>query len=591
MASVTEPLDILKCLRDAHVLQEADTGLLGELSREFVAHDPAISTGEKRAHEYPYLPTLHRLSTLSGHPHFKGLAAVCMHLVEHGADAQESAGWLWQVFEYRRSYFRRFIQLGADANAVYMEQTALHRAATQGWAEESRLLIAAGADVEQAGKDAASPFYRAAFCGHAEVCSLLLQSGARPHLWTPLHSAALLGDAAQVRQLLAAGAAADAEDADACTPLHYAAGQGHAEIVRALLAAGADTHGRHHFTPLYLAVRGGWHEVCLTLLDAGADTEGRHPETPLLLAARKLHAAHCENKHAMQKTAYTEICSTLIHRGANARAADIIGLTPLHWIARSCDVAVAKLFIESGGAALNARDCMGDTPLHLAADNKNKPLYDYLVSLGADEESRNAQGLTPRDVWEGIPPDARSSFLGRLRADFVLEEKEKFPEHALLAREFAQHFELYLAGRETIRDFPYIAHLLRIGNKGLRWIKASFVQELIDWGADVNMPILPEQNAPLHEVFLGDDTQICRALLAAGADANARNLAGQTPLHLAALSESPEVYALLVSAGADELARDGEGNTPRDSAQARPEPDAPYPPRAAALYTWEEEEK
>ena len=71
---------------------------------------------------------------------------------------------------------------------------------------------------------------------------------------------------------------------------------------------------------------------------------------------------------------------------------------------------------------------------------------------------------------------------------------------------------------------------------------------------------------PLHEA--ADYNQqnppaAVAALLAAGADVNARNRSGLTPLHLAASSnENPAVIGLLLEAGANLEARDDEGRTP-----------------------------
>ena len=57
---------------------------------------------------------------------------------------------------------------------------------------------------------------------------------------TPLHAAARTGREAVVRLLLQAGAAVDQARDDGWTPLYVAAQNGHEVVVRQLLAAGAD---------------------------------------------------------------------------------------------------------------------------------------------------------------------------------------------------------------------------------------------------------------------------------------------------------------------------------------------------------------
>jgi len=92
-----------------------------------------------------------------------------------------------------------------------------------------------------------------------------------------LHVAALRGDVAQIRLLLARGADVDSRDAARRTPLHVAALAGNAEAIQELLRHGAAvnalaTRGR---TPLYLAAAAGRSAVVELLLQFGADPQIR----------------------------------------------------------------------------------------------------------------------------------------------------------------------------------------------------------------------------------------------------------------------------------------------------------------------------
>jgi len=85
---------------------------------------------------------------------------------------------------------------------------------------------------------------------------------------------------------------ADARQRDAyeATPLIYAAWYGHAECVSSLLEAGANKEARTSaavggFTPLLAAARADWPECCRLLVSAGADATARGEDGKVRSAA------------------------------------------------------------------------------------------------------------------------------------------------------------------------------------------------------------------------------------------------------------------------------------------------------------------
>ena len=108
---------------------------------------------------------------------------------------------------------------------------------------------------------------------------------------TPVADAAMRGDVAAVRSLLAEGADVNAAQGDGMTALHWAAERGSAELAEMLLYAGAVIEPVTRiggYTPLHIAARTGSDAVALMLLDAGADAAAPAPgpgTTPLHLAA------------------------------------------------------------------------------------------------------------------------------------------------------------------------------------------------------------------------------------------------------------------------------------------------------------------
>lgn len=93
---------------------------------------------------------------------------------------------------------------------------------------------------------------------------------------------------------------------------------------------------------------------------------------------------------------------------------------------------------------------------------------------------------------------------------------------------------------------------------------------LLARGAEVSTPARHAfQVAPLHAALAGPTPQVARALVAAGADVNARQQGGVTPLQEAAANGAVDLVGLLLERGADPAARDENGRTAADWARER----------------------
>jgi ankyrin repeat protein len=98
--------------------------------------------------------------------------------------------------------------------------------------------------------------------------------------------------------------------------------------------------------------------------------------------------------------------------------------------------------------------------------------------------------------------------------------------------------------------------------------RAEAVHILLDAGASVAAYTRNAfANQPLHAAAAGRHVEVCRLLLAAGADVNATQHGGYTPLHEAAQHGDDEMVELFLSAGADPTVRVAEGGTPADLAE------------------------
>jgi ankyrin repeat protein len=76
-------------------------------------------------------------------------------------------------------------------------------------------------------------------------------------------------------------------------------------------------------------------------------------------------------------------------------------------------------------------------------------------------------------------------------------------------------------------------------------------------------------NQPLHAAAAGGNVNICRKLIAAGADVNARQHGGFTALHEAALRGDRVMVELYLESGADVSLRENEGKTALAIAEAQ----------------------
>ena len=141
---------------------------------------------------------------------------------------------------------------------------------------------------------------------------------------SPLADAAMRGDVAGVRTLVAERADVNLPQGDGMTALHWAARRGNSEMASAVLEAGANVKA-------------------VTRLGS---------YTPLHLAAQEGHDG---------------VVRALLARGADADAMTSTGAVPLHFAAASGNVATIALLLDRG-ANPNAREPQwGQTPLMFAA--------------------------------------------------------------------------------------------------------------------------------------------------------------------------------------------------------------------------------
>lgn len=172
-------------------------------------------------------------------------------------------------------------------------------------------------------------------------------------------------------------------------PLHYAARLANAQLVSTLLMAGADINARElsGMTPLRIAVRLRRPDNVLLLLQQGATVKAAEEMcTPPLL--------HDAIRVGLSK----EVLAALIKAGADAKAEDDNGQTPLHVAARTGNEEALEL-LAANGCPLEAADKDNRTALDIAQREKNLTFAGLLAKMIAPRDA-----LTVRTTTENTAP-------------------------------------------------------------------------------------------------------------------------------------------------------------------------------------------
>ncbi|XP_007475347.1 ankyrin repeat and SOCS box protein 3 isoform X2 [Monodelphis domestica] len=150
---------------------------------------------------------------------------------------------------------------------------AIHLSAIKGFLMITKMLLEAGADVNETTVEETTPLFLAVEYGHVDLVKLLLRYGADVHGshsmcgWNSLHQAAFQEHTDLIKLLLKKGADKECRDDFGITPLFVAAQYGRLESLKVLISYGADinSHAMDRATPLFIAAQEG-HINCVELL-------------------------------------------------------------------------------------------------------------------------------------------------------------------------------------------------------------------------------------------------------------------------------------------------------------------------------------
>ncbi|KAJ5999409.1 hypothetical protein N7451_007219 [Penicillium sp. IBT 35674x] len=363
----------------------------------------------------------------------RGSTKIVQMLLNAQADVNAQGGRhgnALQAAAYRES--TDIVQMLLDAQADVNAQggrygNALQAAAHRGSTEVVQMLLSAQADVNAQGGEFGNALQAAAYRGSTEIVQMLLNAQADVNaqggeFGNALQAAAYRGSTEIVQMLLNAQADVNAQGGEYGNALQAAAYRGSTEIVQMLLNAQADVNaqGGEYGNALQAAAHRGSTEIVQMLLDAQADVnaQGGALGNALQAAARRgsteivqmlLNARADVNASggvcgsallAAVHNAHVDVVQSLLNVGADTLLADELGQTPLH-IAAARDMRHILHKFPLLASAVNNRDKLFRSPLHLAIYLGHIKLASMLLNLGADPSLPDGFGKNIMDWAQG----------------------------------------------------------------------------------------------------------------------------------------------------------------------------------------------
>jgi uncharacterized protein len=405
---------------------------------------------------------------------------------------------------------------------------------------------------------------------------------------TPLEWAVYADDLATTQMLLRAGANTNTANRYGVTPLYLAATNRNQAMVKALLAAGADANAKlpSGGTVLMHAAHTGNPEIVSLLLEHGADVNAKgvpYGETALVWAADENHAE-------AEQVLIAHGASVDARTNALERSKDRFGLegvltilphgswTPLLYAARQGSLDAARTLVDAG-ANVNLTDPDGSTALVIAILNGHYDTAAMLTEKGADPKINDAAGMgalyaavdvkTLGEVF-GRPGRPSTDKLSALDLMKILLAHGADP-NAVLKTPSLQR--AHTPGEPTLNTGT--TPLMRAAKNG----DAAAIRLLVEHGADPNARQKNGSTALMLAAGLGRGTgaftkdyateaellDAVKVLIAAGANVNAVDDAGETPLHFGAQA-SDDIVKYLAEKGATLDVKDKKGRTPVEMA-------------------------
>ena len=336
----------------------------------------------------------------------------------------------------------------------------------------------------------------------------------------PVADAAMRGDGAAVRALVATGADVNVAQGDGMTALHWAANRGDSSLTVVLLRAKARLAATTRvggFTPLHVASQSGATGVVRALLAAKAD-------------ARAVTTDGASPLHLAAVAGVPGTITALIAAGGDVNAREPSwGQTPLMAAAARGRADAVRALLKAGAdPALTAKTL--DIMASAAQDRQAKAKRDAVLA-----QLREAQGQAKNPNWLPSPPQVQAA----VKASRVVEVQAATAAALDGAAAAGAAEEARLAaqgGRGLDDDNPAYNELLGVqgGHTALllavREGQVLAVDALLDGGANIDQVSDGDHTSPMLMAAINGHYDIVLRLLTRGANPNLASNAGAAPL-------------------------------------------------------------